>query len=132
MTNIHQAKGSIPAGSDANMLYSILTAPPNQDLEIVTLNIRGGDSGEHIRFWICPPNTTNGTTANSGSGMYTIYYAEGLGAAGTQLNPVCFNGRLVNSTFIGAVIPRGWRLMISSPTAATDAFHASALCITRR
>jgi len=131
MTNIHQAKGSIPAGSDANMLYSILTAPPEQDLEIVTLNMRGGDSGESIRFWICPPNTNNGTTPNSGSGMYSIYFGEDVGGEGTQQNPICPN-RLPRSSFIGAVIPRGWRLMISSSSAQTLAFYASALCIVRR
>ncbi len=122
------AKGSIPAGSDAKTVWGILNAPPDQCLEILTINWRGGDNGEEYQFFICPPDTKDGSGIVSGAGMFSIWRLESdSNFDGTW--PQCPGQATRTTLSISQKIPPGWRLMIGQKDTNTAAFWGSAVCL---
>ncbi len=119
------AKGSIPAGSDANKLFTIVAAPPDRCLNIEAFNWRGGDSSEYMYPYLTPADTPNDTTVNNGSGMFRL--SEGnMGDGGTQTAPKSLSGYTKAFTSMPVfIIPPGWKLMIASPTTNAAAWYAS-------
>ncbi len=124
------AKGSIPAGSDDHTVWGILNAPPDRCLEIVTINWRGGDTGEEYQFFICPPDTKDGSAITNGAGMFSIWLIQNPPSGvvdGTWPKCPGMSDRVPFST--SQKIPPGWRLMIGQKDTNTAVFWGSAVCL---
>ncbi len=121
------AKGSIPAGSDANKLFNIMSAPPDRCMNIIAFNFRGGDATEQLSAYICPPDTRDNTTVNNGSGHYVV--ALGCkGASHDQTYPGCLFANIGFSQPM-FIVPPGWKLMVAASATNTLAWYASAVGI---
>ena len=125
------AKASIRAGSDDHTVWGILNAPPDRCLEIVALNWRGGDADESYQFFICPPDTKDGSDITSGAGMFSILLVVADNPPSDGTWPTTQTGPRVPLA-VNQKIPPGWRLMVGQAATNTAAFWGSAVCLIQK
>jgi len=123
---------TIPSGTDAGEVYSLLTAPENSHLVLTSIATWGAQSGTiYPNWWLIPPGTMT-------SDPYTINAAEpvyacgiGLGLSGAQNGAITQFGLQIairdchpQAPFI---IPQGWTLGVSVHDTSDAVSYCSAV-----
>lgn len=123
------ATGSIPASSDAEMLFRVFTAG-DKPVRIEFVQYYGGDAGEFAQLVLIPPNVmatglspsdTAGTIAICSMGYLQGAFAIQNGAA----TMACDNGGRGQSTVQPFVIPPFSSIAIMQNTANTAAWSCT-------
>jgi len=120
------SEGSIPASSDADVLFRIFTAGESA-VRVEFVQYYGGDSGEFAQLILIPPNVmATGLKPSETAGTIAICSAQYLGGGvGSVDKPFALgsdNGGRGNPRFTPFVIPPFSSIAISQDTANTAAW----------
>jgi len=113
-------------GSDTNILFPIIAAEKDYPLRIWGISIAGGDAGEYIRLFVCPPGTQKGATVNGRTNSVCVG-SGGVAFAGGSLDTAPSN--LIGSRDAPSqiTVPAGFNLMWAQANANTANWNITAV-----